>query len=60
VNLGMEGAMDRAFIGNLQKLGPLFLVQGPFQGDFAFDAIDPPFLRLASLAILGVDFLVFH
>jgi hypothetical protein len=55
IDLRGKGAVHRAFVGNLQKPFALLLVEITCQSDGTIDTIEHPFLRLAVLAIDGMD-----
>jgi hypothetical protein len=47
--------MDRAFVGNLQQLGPLLIRQRPAKMNVSFDSIKHSFLGFAFGAIGGMN-----
>src|SRR5687768_6611404 len=58
VDLGLERAVHRALVRDLQELRPLLAVQRPLELDRSLDAIDLADLRLALGTVLGVHLLV--
>src|ERR671913_588002 len=53
--LRLHRPVHRALVRDLQQPAALFLVQGTFELYLALDAVDPSFLRLALLAVGGVN-----
>src|ERR1700730_5687880 len=55
IDLGGQGAVHRAAIGDLEQPRALLVVERPPEGDLAVDPIDVAVLRLAFGAIRRVD-----
>src|SRR5712692_937144 len=55
VDLGDEGAVHRAAVGDLEQPLPLLGAERAGQADLPLDAIEHALLRLALRAVLGVD-----
>src|SRR3546814_9858139 len=51
----MQGAVNRAFVGDLQQPPTFLRRQVPPHLDDPLDAVDLAFLRLAGCAVLGVN-----
>src|SRR3546814_15154789 len=54
-NFAMQGAVNRAFVGDLQQPPTFLRRQVPPHLDDPLDAVDLAFLRLAGCAVLGVN-----
>src|SRR5207247_10691033 len=55
VNLGAKGAVHGAFVRNLEKLFPLFLIERTHEMNLAFNSVDLAFFCFAVPAIRRVD-----
>ena len=50
--------MHGTLVGDFQQFRPGSVIERPFQGKYALDAVDLAFPRLAIRAVRGVDLLV--
>src|SRR4029077_1123749 len=55
VDLRCQRAVDRTFVGALEKPPPLLRVEGAAQGDRPIDAVEHALLRLAVRAVRSVN-----